>query len=211
MALGEHKSARTITAAGRSLAGYIRFVSRTSRTLHEPPDLAQLADQQHDKQHKDCRQAGAGPGEMLVVADDFGAFGQLTCLALFDPTPSAICVEQTPRVYAWVEATEDLSGHPGDTAAWIARADVPGSLRALLAEVGRVYAPYLVANAQAIASGSEALDTTIDGKRWTQKPFPYQAKCLAALRAQYHALAAGDRSAVDAILAGTGCEPLFTS
>jgi hypothetical protein len=42
-----------------------------------------------------------------------------------------------------------------------------------------------------------------------QKPFPYQAKCLAWLREGYAALASGDRAAVDAVLSGTGCETLF--
>jgi len=50
---------------------------------------------------------------------------------------------------------------------------------------------------------------TIDGKPWTQKPFPYQAKCLQALRAGYDALGADDRRAVASALAGTGSEVLF--
>jgi glutathione S-transferase len=140
---------------------------------------------------------------------DFGALGQLTCLALFDPTPAAICTEETPRIIAWVEATEDLSGHPGDETRWIERGEVSDTLRALLAEIGRVYAPYLVANAAAVAAGSDTLETTIDERRWTQKPFPYQAKCLARLREQRDALSVDDRAAVDGLLAGSGCEALF--
>jgi hypothetical protein len=42
-----------------------------------------------------------------------------------------------------------------------------------------------------------------------QKPFPYQAKCLAWLREGYAALAPGDRGVVDAFLSGSGCERLF--
>ena len=144
-------------------------------------------------------------------ASDFGTFGQLTCLAIFDPTPSEICTRETPRVYAWVEAVEDLSGHVGDESDWITRDQVSDTLRALLGEVGRVYAPYLVANALAIAAGSDSLDTTIDGKTWKQKPFPYQAKCLRWLRERRDQLEGSDRSALDEILAGTGCEVLFTS
>ena len=38
---------------------------------------------------------------------------------------------------------------------------------------------------------------------------PYQGKCLKWLRDDYAKLAAADRSRVDEILAGTGCERLF--
>lgn len=142
-------------------------------------------------------------------AADFALYGQLTCLAIFDPTPSAICVETAPRVYAWVEVMEDLSGlEPADDG-FATRETISDTQRALLAEVGRVHAPYLVANAAAIASGAEKLETEIDGARWEQKPFPYQAKCLRWLREAREALSAGDRSDLDAVLAGTGCEVLF--
>jgi hypothetical protein len=44
---------------------------------------------------------------------------------------------------------------------------------------------------------------------YRQGTFPYQVKCLAWLRAQRAALSDADREAVDALLAGTGCEALF--
>jgi glutathione S-transferase len=143
------------------------------------------------------------------AACDFALYGQLTCLALFDPTPSAICVEQAPRVYAWVEKLEDLSGVEPEDADWIGRDGVSETLHGLLGEIGRVYAPYLIANAAAVEAGADQLETTIDGARWVQKPFPYQAKCLRWLRERHAALAEGDRKDLDAILAGTGCEVLF--
>lgn len=146
------------------------------------------------------------------ASSDFGLYGQLTQLALFDPTPMQLTIEVSPRVYAWVEVVEDLSGHEwegGEDAGWIARDALPDSLHGLLAEVGRVYAPFLLANAAALERGDEQVDTTIDGARWLQKPFPYQGKCLARLREEHASLAADDRAAVDAILAGTGCQALF--
>ncbi len=142
---------------------------------------------------------------------DFAIYGQLTCLVGFDPTPAAICVRETPRICAWVETMEDLSGLECDDGGWISRDAVPDTLRGILGEVGRVYAPYLVANAEAIADGRETLEASIDDRRWTQKPFPYQAKCLRWLRERYAALTAEDRSALDKVLAGTGCEALFSS
>lgn len=142
---------------------------------------------------------------------DFAIYGQLTQLALFDPTPMAICVAEAPRVYAWVEGMEDLSGREAADDGWVERDAISDSLRGLLGEVGRVYAPYLLANAAAVESGAEKVETTIDGAPWEQQPFPYQAKCLRWLRESYTALTQSDRSAVDAILAGTGCEVLFAT
>jgi hypothetical protein len=148
---------------------------------------------------------GARPGTA-----DFGLFGQLSQLALFDPTSQALALEETPRVVAWCNGVEDLSGLEATDADWTPRDAVPETLRALLAEVGRVYAPFLLANAAALERGDAQVECEIDGRKWVQKPFPYQAKCLRWLREQYAALGSGDRSAVSALLAGTGCEALFS-
>lgn len=143
-------------------------------------------------------------------SSDFATHGQLTCLALFDPTPSGITLEESPRICAWVEMTEDLSGlnEPTD-AGWISRDAIPETLKGLLGEIGRVYAPFLLANAAALENGAEQVEATIDGKPWVQKPFPYQAKCLRWLRESHAALSDADRRDADSLLAGTGCEPLF--
>lgn len=146
---------------------------------------------------------GGRPG-----ASDFALYGQLTQLASFDPTPRAITLACAPRVTAWVDLVEDLSGLSPTAADWIDRAAAAERLRPFLVEIGRVYAPFLVANADALDRGAGEVRCTIDGRPWTQKPFPYQRKCLHALRAAHAALAADDRRAVDAILAGTGCEVL---
>lgn len=144
-------------------------------------------------------------------ASDFGLFGQLTQLVGFDPTPAAIALDTAPRVVAWVDIMEDLSGlEPAETD-WRAREDVPETLRALLAEVGRVYAPFLVANAAALERGAARVECTIDGRPWVQAPFSYQGKCLRWLRESHAALAPEDRRAVDALLHGTGCERLFAA
>jgi hypothetical protein len=147
---------------------------------------------------------GARPGTA-----DFGLYGQLTQLVAFDPTPAAIALEETPRVAAWVDLVEELSGvEPADDG-WISRDAVPATFRALLEEIGRVHVPFLLANAEALRQSVERVECEIDGRLWVQRPFPYQAKCLAWLREGHAALVTGDRQAVDAILAGTGCERLF--
>jgi hypothetical protein len=114
-------------------------------------------------------------------------------------------------VVAWVDVVEDLSGVEPAENGWIQRDSLPATFRALLAEAGRVYAPFLLANADALRRGAEQVECTIDGRRWVQKPFPYQAKCLEWLRAEHAALSPLDRRAVDESLAGTGLERLFAS
>jgi glutathione S-transferase len=148
---------------------------------------------------------GSRPG-----ASDFGVYGQLTQLCDFDPTPSAIALDLAPRVVAWVNFMDDLSGLEPTDEDWLRRDAVPRTLVALLEEIGRVYVPFLLANADAIARGADTVSCTIDGRPWTQKPFPYQARCLSWLREEYAALGAADRRHADAILAGSGCERLFS-
>ncbi|MBX3485612.1 glutathione S-transferase N-terminal domain-containing protein [Phenylobacterium sp.] len=147
---------------------------------------------------------GARPG-----ACDFGVFGQLTQLAAFDPTSMALTLERAPRVYAWTAAMEDQTGVEPKDSDWFDPADLPATVKALLAEVGRVYAPLLIANARAVQSGAAEVEVEIDGQPWVQQPFPYQAKCLQWLREEYAALDAANRATADAALAGSGLEVLF--
>ncbi len=142
-------------------------------------------------------------------AADFGLYGQLTQLARFDPTPSAICLREAPRVYAWTDLVDDLSGAEVTEDAWMTRSAAAASLRELLCEVGRVYAPATLANARAHAAGEKTFETTIDGRSWVQPTFPYQAKCLAWLREAFAALGDGDARALRSHLDGTGCEGLL--
>jgi glutathione S-transferase len=141
---------------------------------------------------------------------DFGVYGQLTQLALFDPTCAAVTLEESPRVFAWCQLMEDLSGLEPSEDDWVKRDSVPSGLRSILQEVGRVYAPFLLGNAAALERGDAQVECEIDGHKWVQKPFPYQGKCLVALRKGYAALKDADRAAVDAALSGTGCESLFS-
>jgi glutathione S-transferase len=143
------------------------------------------------------------------ASSDFAILGQLTCLALFDPTPSQLTAERAPRVYAWTEVMEDLSGMEVDDDDWTSAGALPDSLRGLLGEVGRFHAPFLLANAHALERGAEQVETEIAGRPWVQKPFPYQGKCLAWLRASHAKLEPDARAVVNGLLEGTGCEVLF--
>ncbi|HEU4431642.1 MAG TPA: glutathione S-transferase N-terminal domain-containing protein [Myxococcota bacterium] len=169
-------------------ASYRRLLERLDARLREAPFVF-----------------GARPS-----AADFALYGQLTQLAGFDPTPRALALELAPRVVAWLDLVEDLSGLEPRERDWIAREAVTPALRALFAELGRVYAPFLLANADALARSVERVECTIDGARWVQRPFAYQGKCLQWLREAYAALAPGDRAALDGVLAGSGCAALWS-
>lgn len=142
-------------------------------------------------------------------ASDFAIYGQLTCLALFDPTPQAIILAECPRVYAWVEVVEELSGYLVSEEDWLDIDNPPATLKDILAEVGRIYAPYLIGNAKAVMNKAEKLEMELDGKPWEQNPFVYQAKCLQWLREAYAELSEENRTRVNRVLAGTGVMQLF--
>ncbi len=140
---------------------------------------------------------------------DFAVFGQLTQLAEFDPTPAALALEVAPRVTAWVGMMEDQSGLEPADGDWLSMDALPATLTALLAEIGRVYPPVMIANAAAVAAGAEEVTAEVDGQVWTQQPFPYQAKCLGWLRRSRDGLAPAARAQVDALLAPAGLSGLF--
>jgi glutathione S-transferase len=140
---------------------------------------------------------------------DFGIYAQLTQLAKFDPTPAAVCLSANPRVYAWTDLVDDLSGQPASAGAWMAVQDISAILGDLLHEIGRTYAPALLANAKALQNGQAEMATTIDDRPWLQPTFPYQAKCLQWINQAYQQLDAEARSKTDTILAGTGCDSIL--
>jgi glutathione S-transferase len=147
---------------------------------------------------------GSRPG-----AGDFGIFGQLSQLAHFDPTPAALAAHEAPRVVSWVSHLDDLSAL--DPSEWPTREKLAPTLRPFFAEIGRVYAPFLLANARAINSRAARVECEIDGRPWVQQPFPYQAKCLKWLREGHAALPQADRAFVDSYLNGTGAGALFAT
>ena len=142
-------------------------------------------------------------------AGDFGLFGQLSQLVGFDPTSREIAHAVSPRTVGWVDRMPDGSGLMPEDSDWVAIEDQPASLRGLLEEIGRVYTPAQLANAQAVMAQEKTWECEIDGARWHQRTFPYQAKCLQWTRDQYGGLSAADQARVDALIAGTGIEPML--
>ena len=114
-------------------------------------------------------------------------------------------------MFAWTDVVDDLSGQICAEDGWMSRDRIKEGLADLLAEIGKVYAPALLANAHALQSGEKQMETTIDGKPWQQPTFAYQGRCLQWINAEYRKLGSDEQSWVDDILAGTGCEFLLVS
>ena len=154
-------------------------------------------------------------GRRFVLGDrpgssDFGIFGQLTQLAQTDPTCRDLTLDVAPRVFAWCDNVEDLSGLEPKESDWIESDQIPGTLSEIFKEIGRTYAPFLLANAEAVAEGKEEWESEIDGKLWKQMPFVYQAKCLAWIREEFGKLDDEQKAKILQILEGSGCEVLIS-
>ena len=140
---------------------------------------------------------------------DFALYGQLTQLAIVDPTPAALATEYSPRIRAWIDRVDDLSGLDVQREDWLDIEQARETLAPLLEEIGRVYAPFLLANAVAAMAGKESFEIEIDGQPWTQPTFPYQAKCLQWIREEFAAMSPEGQEQMRRILHGTGCELLL--
>jgi glutathione S-transferase len=130
---------------------------------------------------------------------DFGLFAQLY-EAWTDPTPGALIEGSAQRVLDWTHRML-WPRREGEFEPW--KNLEPTLLPLLQRQVGRLFLPWSLANAAAIADQREEFRVELDGKSWVQKPQKYHAKSLAALRAKYAALQ--EPRAVDAVLQRSGC------
>jgi len=169
-------------------ASYQRFLNIFKKILEQQPYIM-----------------GHRPG-----ASDFGVYGQLTQLAQFDPTPMSLTLSEAPRVYAWVDVVDDLSGYDVEDKDWISRDQLSIQLGDLLQEIGRTYTPVMLANAEALMGSEKEITARVDDQPWIQRAFPYQGKCVQWIREQYECLSPVDREFIDEVFAGTGCEALIS-
>ncbi|MEM1131326.1 MAG: glutathione S-transferase N-terminal domain-containing protein [Pseudomonadota bacterium] len=133
---------------------------------------------------------------------EFGVYGQLSQLGV-DPTAQTMMRADYPYSLRWLLHIDDMSGIEGE---WDeADAEMRPVVHAILQQVGRVYTPFLIANAAALQNGNKTFNITVDGMDYTQGVFKYQAKCLADLRRRYGELDEENRAKVDAALADTSC------
>lgn len=125
---------------------------------------------------------------------EFGLFGQISQLGV-DPTAQTMMRRDFPFTYRWLAHVDDCSGVEGEWEAGLAPV-----VHALLAEAGRVYAPFLLANAKAAEAEEKTFRMEIDEQPYEQGTFGYQVKCLQALRQRFAGLPQGAREAVGALL-----------
>lgn len=130
---------------------------------------------------------------------DFGLWAQLY-EAWTDPTPGALIEGCGHNVLAWVHRMLWPRAE-GAFETWTSLE--PTLLPFVSRHVGRLFMPWTVANAAAVAAGRDELSVELDGRTWTQKPQKYHAKSLRALRDKYAAVA--DKSALDPVLERAGC------
>ncbi len=130
---------------------------------------------------------------------DFGLYAQLY-EAWTDPTAGALIEGRAKHVLDWVQR---MLG-PRAVGGFVPFAALAPTLAPLLERhVGKLFLPWSVANAAALAAASEEFSVVLDGKEWSQKPQKYHAKSLQALREKY--AKASDKRALDALLERTGC------
>jgi len=136
---------------------------------------------------------------------DFALYGQLVTL-MHDLTPGTIMREIAPRTVAWIMRLADTSGVDG---AWIGYDKLPEAIEKLLTIAGKIYLPYLKANAEAIEGGADSFTTLLDGHQYTQPVFKYHIKCRDFLVRQLAELKRSDLNRLRTLLGDTGCfQPL---
>jgi glutathione S-transferase len=143
-------------------------------------------------------------GDRVSLAD-LALYGQLKVMSV-DPTPMAWLRKEMPYLYRWLDLADDASGLGGE---WLEPGAALGAapVKALLVQAGDTYLPFLKANADALHAGKDTFDVTLEGGRYAQGVFKYQAKCLDTLRADWAALGADDKGAVRALI-GAGASIL---
>ena len=68
---------------------------------------------------------------------------------------------------------------------------------------------YLVVLAGSPRGGEKTWESEIDGCKWTQQTFPYQAKCLKWINEEFQSLSETDQARVKKLINETGCEFLI--
>ena len=140
---------------------------------------------------------------------DFGIFGQFSQLCFWEPDSARLAAVHSPRSVIWAYEVDDLASlDVQQNKGWFTRETLPSTFLDLLHEIGQTYAPFMVANHQALVTGADEVVCSIQGLEYRQAPFPYQQKCLIWLREAFSELSADDQKSVRQLIDGTGCEVL---
>ncbi len=194
-ALDEQQLSAAVAQVRERMVGRVGFVGSNPQTAPQIEDsfcqtLAMLETHLANRAYL----FGARP-----AFGDFAMWGQIYNLWT-DPTPGAIIEARATNVLAWIHRMLWPRAE-GNFEDW---ASLEPTLMPLLErQVGRLFMPWTIANASAIADGREEFSVELAGRTWTQKPQKYHAKSLGALRNKYAALP--DKRAIDAVLDRAGC------
>jgi glutathione S-transferase len=152
---------------------------------------------------------------------DCALMGPLYAHLRLDPVPQRILRERALPVLQWIERMN----HPEPDAdgGWLPEDALAPTLRPVLELVGQDAVPLLLANVAAFERWADVRDPALEtpprgvgvhdaalrGIPMPRYTSPYTGWMLQRPLDAYRALDAAARSAVDAALAGTGCEKLF--
>lgn len=130
---------------------------------------------------------------------DFGLWGQVYC-TWTDPTGAALIEARAPHLLDWIHRmlwpTDNGGYETWDTLA-------PTLMPFLTDQVGGLFAPWTIANAEAMAAGKEEFSVGLKGQSFTQVPQKYHAKSLEVLRQKYAPVA--DDAELSQVMEATGC------
>lgn len=156
------------------------------------PQTGPLIEASWKRQCRHLEEMALGPTRFLFgdrpSLADLAFYGQLRVMST-DPTPMAWMRSDVPYLYRWIDHADDAGGIDGNWAPALAP-----PVRELLAIAGETYLPFLAANAKAQADGAQTFSLTIEGGRYEQGVFGYQAKCLMKLREAWGRLEAALRA-----------------
>jgi glutathione S-transferase len=152
---------------------------------------------------------------------DCALMGPMYAHWYLDAVPSRLLRERAPRSCHWIERMN----HPNPDAfgAWLADDALAPTMRPLLEGIGRDAVPVILDTVRAVEEWADAHATpglnppralgmhasTLGGVAVQRYTSPYTLWMVHRVLDQYAALAPAGRAAVDAALAGTGCEALF--
>ena len=166
------------------------------------PATAPVIEASWKRTNKALESMATGPTRFLfgdrISLADIALYGQLKVMSV-DPTPMAWLRAETPYLYRWLDLADDASWLDGD---WLepGAAIAAAPVKALLAQAGDTYLPFLKANADALAAGAGTFEVKLEGARYAQGVFKYQAKCLDTLRSGWNALSADDRATLRGLI-----------
>jgi len=129
---------------------------------------------------------------------DFGFFASMFRHFFSDPAPARIMRATAPRSHEWVARMWNL--RPEALADAPMPDEVSPLLAPLLADVTKIYMPYLAANARAHESGDKTVTYSVQGVTFTEPTKPYRVWCLGELGRALMKLTDEERSKVAAAL-----------